>query len=196
MTQQIMDMIARMGGADGVAAMAARVGLTPEQAQSAMAALVPAVTGGMAKQAQAGNGSLVDNLAGMAAAFTGSAASDDAVAQGSQIVGSVLPGGAADAVTQAAAAKTGLDIGSLSALLPMVATMAASALGNGTGTVAAPAGGGMAGGLGGLLGGLLGGGGAAAGGGAASSLIAMLDQNGDGNPLDEIMGMASGFLKR
>ena len=63
MTTQILDMIARMGGADGVAAMASRVGLTPEQAQMAMAALAPAVAGGMAKQAQAGNGSLVDELA-------------------------------------------------------------------------------------------------------------------------------------
>jgi hypothetical protein len=190
MTTQILDMIARMGGADGVAAMAARVGLSPEQAQAAMAALAPAVAGGMAKQAQAGNGGLVDELAGMAAAFTGSAASDDAVAQGANIVQHALPGDAAHAVTAQAAAKTGLDPAALMALLPMVATMAASALGNGTGTVAQPAGGG----LGGLLGGLLGGG--ATSGGASSALIAMIDTNKDGNPLDEIMGMAQGFLKR
>lgn len=195
MTQQIMDMIARMGGADGIAAMAARVGISPEAAQGAIAAMVPAITGGMAKQAQAGNGSLVDQLAGMAAAFTGSAASDEAVAQGKEIVGNVLPAGGAEAVTQAAAAKTGLDLGALAALLPMAATMAASALGNGTGTVAG-AGSGSAGGLGGMLGGLLGGLGGSSTGGAANSLIAMLDTNKDGNPLDEIMGMASGFLKR
>ncbi len=199
MTQQIMDLIARMGGADSIAAMAARVGMTPEQANSAVTALVPALAGGMAKQAQAGNGSLVDSLAGMAAAFTGSAASDDAIAHGSEIVGKVLTPDAAGAVTQAAAAKTGLDISQLSALLPMVATMAASALGNGTGTVAAPAGGGgQNGGLGGMLGGMLGGlmgqGGGQAG--AASALLAMVDANKDGNPLDEIMGMAQGFLKR
>lgn len=182
MTTQILDMIARMGGADGVAAMAARVGLTPEQAQAAMAALAPAVAGGMAKQAQAGNGGIVDELAGMAAAFTGSAASDDAVAQGSNILAHALPGDTAQAVASQAAAKTGLDPSALMALLPMVATMAASALGNGTGTVAQPQGG-----LGGLLGGLLGGGGSQ--GGAAGALIAMIDTNKDGNPLDEIMGM-------
>ena len=192
MTQQIMDMIARMGGADGVAAMAARVGLSPEQAQSAMAALLPAVTGGMTKQAQAGNGSIVDQLAGMAASYTGSAAGDGAVAQGNDILGNIF--GSKDvsrAVAAQAAGQTGLDIGALKALLPMVATMAASALGNGTGTVAAPAGGGM---LGGLLGGLLGGG--QQSGGAAGALMNMLDTNKDGNPLDEIMGMASGFMKR
>jgi hypothetical protein len=187
MTQQMMDMIARMGGADGIAAMAAKVGITPEQAESAVAALVPAVTGGMAKQAQAGNGSLVDQLAGMAAAYTGSAAGDGAVAQGTEILGNIF--GSPDvtnAVAAQAAGKTGLDMSQLSALLPMVATMAASALGNGTGTVAAPAAGG--GGLMGMLGGLLGGGGAA-GGGAAGALMNMIDTNHDGNPLDEIMGM-------
>jgi hypothetical protein len=182
MTTQILDMIARMGGADGVAAMASRVGLTPEQAQMAMAALAPAVAGGMAKQAQAGNGSIVDELAGLAAAFTGSAASDGAISQGTNILAHALPGDTATAVAQQAAAKTGLDPSALMALLPMVATMAASALGNGTGTVAQPQGG-----LGGLLGGLLGGGGQQ--GGAAGALIAMIDTNKDGNPLDEIMGM-------
>lgn len=190
MAQQLIDMIARMGGADGVAAMASRVGLTPDQAQAAMTALVPALTGGMAKQAQAGNGSIVDQLAGMAAAYTGSAAGDGAVAQGNDILGSIF--GSKDvsrAVAAQAASQTGLDVNALKALLPMVATMAASALGNGTGTVAAPAGGG----LGGLLGGLLGGGNQA---GAAGALMAMVDTNKDGNPLDEIMGMASSFLKR
>lgn len=189
-------MIARMGGADAVAAMAARVGISPEQAQSAVAALVPALAGGMAKQAQAGNGSLVDRITGLAAGFTGSAASDQAVTHGTDILGHVFGSSeVTDAVTQQAAAKTGIDIGSLSALLPMVATLAASALGNGTGTVATaetPAG---SGGIGGMLGSLFGGS-AATGGGAASALIAMIDKNGDGNPLDEIMGMASGFLKR
>lgn len=192
MAQQLIDMIARMGGADGVAAMASRVGLTPDQAQAAMTALVPALTGGMAKQAQTGNGSIVDQLAGMAAAYTGSAAGDGAVTQGNDILGSIF--GSKDvsrAVAAQAASQTGLDVNALKALLPMVATMAASALGNGTGTVAAPAGG--MGGLGGLLGGLLGGGNQA---GAAGALMAMIDTNKDGNPLDEIMGMASSFLKR
>ncbi len=183
MSQQMMDMIARMGGADSIAAMAAKVGISPEQAQGAVAALLPAVTGGMARQAQDGNGSMVDQLAGMAASYTGSAADDGAVAQGNDILGSIF--GSKDvsrAVASDAAGKTGLDLGALKALLPMVATMAASALGNGTGTVAAPA----SGGIGGMLGGLLGGSGN--GGGAAGALIAMIDTNKDGNPLDEIMG--------
>ena len=48
----------------------------------------------------------------------------------------------------------------------------------------------MGGGLGGLLGGLLsGGGGASQGAPASGGLASMLDLNGDGNPLDDIMGM-------
>ena len=114
------------------------------------------------------------------------AAADGAVTQGEGILGSIF--GSKDvsrAVASHAAGQTGLDIGALKALLPMVAMMAASALGNG----AAPA----QGGVGGLLGGLLGGGNQ---GGAAGTLINMLDANKDGNPLDDIMGMAAGFLKR
>ena len=191
MSQQILDMIARMGGADSVAAMASRVGLSPEQGQAAMAALVPALAGGMAKQVQAGNGNVVDSVAGLAAAFTGSAASDQAVGQGTEILGQLF--GSKDvsrAVAQNAAAKTGIDAGALAALLPMVATLAASALGNGSGTVAAPA----QSGLGGLLGGLLGGNSGGAGG-AAGMLMGMIDTNKDGNPLDEIMGMATKMMR-
>lgn len=170
MSQAMLDMINRMGGADAAAAMASKVGLSPEQAQSAIAALLPALTGGMAKQAGGGG---LDQLAGMAAAFTGSAASEGAVSQGNEILGSVF--GSKDvsrAVAAKAAAQTGLDVGALKALLPMVATMAASALGNGDG-------------LGGMLGGLMGGGQK----GGVGALLGMLDANKDGNPLDDIMGM-------
>ena len=54
-------------------------------------------------------------------------------------------------------------------------------------------GGGQAGGggLGGLLGSLLGG-----GKGQAGDLGAMLDRNGDGNPLDDILGMAGKLTGR
>ena len=47
------------------------------------------------------------------------------------------------------------------------------------------------GGLGGLLGGLLGQGGRS----KAPGLAGMLDLDGDGNPLDDIMGLASKFLR-
>jgi hypothetical protein len=194
MSQELMDMIARMGGTDAIAAMAARVGIPPAQAESAVAALVPALSAGMANQAASGNTGLVNTLSGIAASMTGSAASDQAVAHGTDIVSQIF--GSHDvtqAVTERAAATSGVSPGQLAALLPMVATLAASALGNGTGTVAAPASGGIGGMLGGLLGSLTGGG--ATSGGAAGALLAMLDANKDGSPFDDILGMAGKFMK-
>lgn len=186
MAQQLLDMIARMGGADAIGAMAAKVGLSPAQAQAAVAALAPAVAGGMAKQAQAGNAQVVDELAGRAAALTGSAADDDAVHTGREITQNIFGGSEmAGNVAQAAAAKTGIDPAILAQLLPMVATLAASTLGNRAG----------AGGLAGMVGGMLGGGAQsqAAPGGIGGMLMGMLDKDKDGNPLDDIMGM---FNKR
>jgi hypothetical protein len=58
------------------------------------------------------------------------------------------------------------------------------------GQPAAPADSGL-GGLGGLLGGLLGQGGTA----RAPGLAGMLDLDGDGNPLDDIIGLAGKFMR-
>jgi hypothetical protein len=74
-------------------------------------------------------------------------------------------------------------------MLPIVAMAAAGMMAKSAS--AAPAEGG--GGLGGLLGhvaGMLGGGQPAAVGGLGA-IAGMLDMDGDGNPLDDIMGMAS-----
>ena len=77
-------------------------------------------------------------------------------------------------------------------LAMLVAGWMARQGGGAGGTAAsAPAGGGL-GGLGGLLGGLLGGGAAPAAGGASPGLASMLDLDGDGNPLDDILRMAGG----
>ena len=169
MSSQLLDLVSRFGGADAVAAMAAKVGLTPEQTQSAMAALMPAVAGGMTKAAESGATDL-DAVAAPAAEMAGSAAaSDAAVAQGNDLVGQIFGGaGGAQAVTAHAAQATGLDSGILAQLLPMVTTLAA-------GTLASKASGPQ---------------------GAAGTLMGMLDVNKDGNPLDDIMGFAGKLFGR
>jgi len=192
MSQQLLDLINRFGGEDAVAAMAARVGLSPEQTQSAMAALMPAVADGMAKQVEANGPAGLDAAAGQAAAMTsgGAVASDAAVEHGTNILGSLFGShDVTDAVTGNAAAATGLDVSKLSALLPMIATLAAGALGHAGGQ--APAAGGLGGMLGGLLGQVTGGtaSGAAPATGAAGTLMSMLDFNKDGNVMDDIMGV-------
>ncbi len=170
MAQQLLDLINRFGGESAVAAMAARVGLTPEQAQSAMAALMPAVAGGLSRHAEADPQAL-DAAAGPAAALATPecAGSDAAVAHGTDIVSQIFGGaGGASAVASHAAQATGLSPGILAQLLPMVATMAA-------GTLASPNSGPQ---------------------GAAGTLMGMLDVNKDGNPLDDIMGFASKLFGR
>ena len=99
-------------------------------------------------------------------------------------------------VAQSASAKSGLDPSILKKMLPMLAMLVAGYMakqhGGGAG---AGGGGGM---LGGLLGGLLGGGGGNAGAAPAQTgggLASMLDLNGDGNPLDDILGMAGKAMR-
>src|SRR5690606_34969368 len=90
-------------------------------------------------------------------------------------------------VAASAAEKSGLDPALLKKMLPVLAMMAAGYLAKQGG--GARSGGG---GLGGLLGGLLGGGNARQSGGG---LGALLDTNGNGNPLDDILGMAGKLRK-
>ena len=194
MSQQLLDLINRFGGEDAVAAMAARVGLSPEQTQSAMAALMPAVAGGMAKQVETQGPAALDGAAAPATelASGGAIASDAAVEHGTGILGSLFGSSqVTDAVARHAAAATGLDVSKLTALLPMVATLAAGALGHAGGQGTIEAGGGMGAMLGGMLGQITGGAtaGAAPQTGAAGTLLSMLDGNKDGNVMDDIMGM-------
>ncbi len=111
------------------------------------------------------------------------------VNRGNDVLGQIF--GSKDvsrAVAQNAATSSGLDPSLLKKMLPMLAMLVAGYMAKqGGAAAAAPASGGGV--LGSLLGGLLGGGRSApAGGGGLASL---LDLNKDGNPLDDILGMAA-----
>ena len=171
MSAQLLDLINRFGGQDAVAAMAARVGLTPEQTQSAMAALMPAVAGGMTRAAETQGPEVLDAAAAPAASLAtpDMVGSDAAVAHGTDLLGTLFGGASgASAVADHAAQSTGLPAGILAQLLPMVATMAAGTLANKN---SGPE-------------------------GAAGTLMGMLDVNKDGNPLDDIMGFAGKLFGR
>jgi len=195
---QVTDVLAQMGG---LASMARELGVSESQVATGAEALIPAILGGFKKQAQAqptgleglgsvlaqlGGGSLLDNVLSPQATD---------VSRGNDVLGQIF--GSKDvsrAVAQNAASRSGLDPALLRKMLPMVAMLVAGYMARQGGGAAAPAGGG----LGGLLGGLLGGRtspaarpGAAAPGGLAS----MLDLNGDGNPLDDILGMAGKMMR-
>lgn len=198
---QIMDTLVEMGGIDSIAR---ELGVSPEQAQSGAAALVPAILGGFKKQAQAQPEGF-DSLGGLLGQLGGGGLLDDVMSpqptnvdRGNDVLGQIF--GSKDvsrAVAQNAASQSGLDPSLLKKMLPMLAMLVTGFMARGSG--AEPAAGAMGqaapqgGGLGDLLGGLLGsqpGGAGNAGGGLAS----ILDANGDGNPLDDILKMAGKMM--
>lgn len=190
MSAQLID---ALGGMGGIAQMAKELGIDEKTVAAGAAALAPAVLGGFKQQAAASGG--LDGLVGMLSQMGGGGLLDAVLAPqatptapGDQIVGQIF-GDKAGAVTQHAAGQTGIPMDLIQKMLPMVAMAAAGMMAKSAS--AAPAEG--EGGLGGLLGqvaGMLGGGQPAAAGGMAG-LASMLDMDGDGNPLDDIMGMAS-----
>jgi hypothetical protein len=185
--QQLIDLMGGAGGQAALGPIAQRVGLTPEQTQAAMQALLPALAGGMKKQVQAGNADALQHPRSATIVDRPEAlGGDEAIQHGNAVLGQLF--GSKDVsrtVASHASQQTGIGADKLKLLLPILATLA-------TGAMAKQAGG-AGGGLGGLLGGLAG---AATGGTAApqprraGGLAGMLDLDGDGNPLDDIMGMA------
>lgn len=191
---QITDILAQMGG---LQSMAKELGISESQAASGAAALAPAILGGFKKQAQAQPAGL-EGLGGLLGQLGGGGLIDDVlgpqptnVGRGNDVLGQIF--GSKDVsrtVAQNAASQSGLDPTLLKKMLPMLAMLVAGYMAR------QPGGGGAAptsGGLGGLLGGLLGGqsaGGTATQASAAPGLASMLDMNGDGNPLDDILRMA------
>src|SRR5687768_16763213 len=191
------DMLAQTGG---LQSMARELGVSEAQAASGAAALLPAILGGFKKQAQSQPSGL-EGLGGLLGQLGGGGLLDDVLApqptdvrRGNDVLGQIF--GSQDvsrAVAQNAAAQSGLDSSLLKKMLPLLAMLVAGYLAKqrGAGADAQPSSAG--GGLGGLLGSLLGGHAAAAGGatpgGATPGLASMLDLDGDGNPLDDILRM-------
>jgi hypothetical protein len=192
---QITDILAQMGGLQSVAR---ELGVSESQASAGAAALIPAILGGFKKQAQPTG---LEGLAGMLGGLGGGGLLDDVlgpqptnVARGNDVLGQIF--GSPDVsrtVAHNAAAQTGLDPALLRKMLPMLAMLVAGFMSRQAGAGAATS---TAGGvdLGGLLGGLLGGS-QGAGGSAAPDLASMLDLDGDGNPLDDILGMAGKLMR-
>jgi hypothetical protein len=188
---QITDLLKQAGGLQSIAA---ELGVSQTEAARGAEALLPALMGGFKKQVQSQPTGL-QGLAGLLAGLGGGGLLDDVlgnaptnVNRGNDVLGQIF--GSKDvsrAVAQKASGQTGLDQNLLKKMLPMLAMAVAgymSRQGN-AGTEAAPA---ARGGLGGLLGKVLGGrwGQGASGAGGLASL---LDLDGDGNPLDDILGM-------
>ncbi len=164
----LLDIITQLGGSAAIEQIGARVGLTPAQTQSAAAALLPALAGGLKRQS--GNSDL-GGLLQQSGLTPGAAPTDETASMGNQILGQIF--GSKDVsrtVAANAAASTGIGVDQLKALLPLLASLSAGALASRSGGLQ---------GQGGLAG-----------------IVGMFDQDGDGDPLDDIMGMAGKLLGR
>ena len=164
---QISDLLAETGGSQSIAR---ELGVSEQQVAMGAAALLPAILGGFKKQVQ-GQPTGLGGLGGLLGALGGGGLLDDVLAshptnvdRGNNVLGQIF--GSKDVsrtVAKDASARTGLDPSLLKRMLPMLAMLVAGYMARQR-TVDAPATG-RRGGLGGLL-----------------------DLDGDGNPLDDILG--------
>ncbi len=184
---RITDILAQIGGLQSIAR---ELGVSETQAASGAEALAPAILGGFKKQAQSqpagyeGLGGLLGQLGGGSLLDNVLAPQPTEVSRGNDVLGQIF--GSKDvsrAVAQNAASQTGLEPSLLKKMLPMLAMLVAGYMAKqrGAGGETQPS---SAGGLGDLMGGLMGG-----QTGSTPGLASMLDQNGDGNPLDDILRM-------
>jgi hypothetical protein len=187
----LLDAVLRSGGGSAIEMLGGRFGLPPAATRSALEALLPMVGGGLKNQAQAQGG--LEGLLGsvLNPAHTEYGENADVLARpgttnmGNQVLGSIFGNDreVSRTIAAQAAQKTGLDVGMLKQMLPIVAMMAAGAMAKNANS----------GGLGNLIGAAMGGGQAAPApgnmAGSLGGLANMLDMNKDGNPLNDIMGM-------
>ena len=206
---RLTDILAQVGG---LQSMARELGISERDAALGAEALVPAILGGFKRQTQAQPTGL-EGLGGILGQLGGGGLLDDVLApqptdvrRGDDVLGQFF--GSRDVsrnVARGAASQSGLDPALLKKMLPILAMLVAGYMakqqgggvsGGGYAPRPTPSGGG---GLGDLLGSVLGGGRAQAGRGGArgagGGLASMLDLDGDGNPLDDILEMATRAMR-
>lgn len=188
----IEELLNAQGG--GVASsLSDKFGLQEDQVRSAMQALVPAIAGGVQRNTREDGG--MESLLGALAEGSHDrylddpdlALQDDGINDGNAVLGHIFGSKEVSReVASRAATTSGVDSDVLKRMLPVVASMAMGALSKRAGGGSPFDGGGLGDLVGNALGGLLGGGGG--NGGAANALTSMLDGDGDGSMIDDIVG--------
>jgi hypothetical protein len=156
----LFEMMMQAQGGNAVQNLSRQFGLSPEQTQAGMEALLPALSMGMQQQAQSAEG--LQNLIGMfgGGQFSqfhdadGDGIPDNAVTQGNDVLGALF--GSKDmsrAVAAQASAMSGISDGILKQMMPVIASMVMgglfrSATNNGLGGLLGQA---MQGGLGNMM---------------------------------------------
>lgn len=170
----ITEILAQAGG---LRSIARELGVSESQASAGAEALIPAILAGFKKRAQGAVGGL-DGLGGLLNQLGGAVLLDNVLSTdptdvrlGNDVLGEIF--GSKDvsrSVAQEAATHTGLAPALLKKMLPMLAMLVVGIMSRQAG-------------------------GASRSGGALGGLLGMLDQDGNGNPLDDIVRMAGKALR-
>ena len=194
-----MDIASILKQTGAIDKVAQQLGVDEKTAQAGAAALLPAILGGFKKTTQAQPEGL-GSLGGLLGQLGGGGLFDAVVSpeptpveKGNDVLGQIF--GSKDVsrtVAGNASAQTGIDPALLKKMLPILAMLVTGYLAKQSGGAAG------GGGLGGMLGNLLGGATSgsqsqATAGGGLGGIGSLFDLNGDGNPLDDLLGMASKF---
>lgn len=198
----ILRLLQQAQGGGGLGQLAAQLGLDPGTADQLARMLAPAI--GTAARERARQGDLDRVLAPLrgesqSAMFEDArvAASPDGQAQGMAFLEQLLGGReATQSLTREAANRAGADESLVGQFLPALAAMVQGGLQQRVpdsqidGMMQARSGGaqGAGGGLSAMIGGLPGGGKGAEGAPGLAQLLQMFDEDGDGSPLDDILG--------
>ena len=197
----IMRLLQQAQDGQGLGQLASQLGLDDAQAESLTSLLAPAIGSAARQRADAGGlGDVLGRLRGedQAGLFDDAeaAASADGQAQGRDFLSALLGGqDAADGLAEEAATRSGVDRDVVSQFLPALAAMAQGGLQRQMpdDQIDAAEQEAQGGGLMGLVGGLLGGGGGQGQSGGLGMLNQLLDADGDGSAMDDVLGR---FLRR
>lgn len=197
----IMRLLQQAQGGQGLGQLASQLGLDDAQAESLTSLLAPAIGSAARQRAEAGGlGDVLGRLRGegQAGLFDDAqaAASSDGQAQGRDFLSALLGGqDAADGLAEEAAARSGVDRDVVSQFLPALAAMAQGGLQRQMpdDQIDAAEQEAQGGGLMGLVGGLLSGSGNRGQSGGLGMLNQLLDADGDGSAMDDVLGR---FLRR
>lgn len=197
-------LLGQQQGDEAVQQISNQVGAEPSLVNSAIQMALPAILGGLTRNAatpegaeslnnalEQHDGGILGNLGGLGSMIFGGGQQETAPAPQANaggILGHIL-GNSQGQVAQQVSQQTGLGMGQVAQILMMLAPIVMGYLGKEKQTQGVDAGG-----LGGLLGGLMGGGqqqAAASSGNPMMDMASkMLDSDGDGSALDDIASMA------
>lgn len=181
----LLDTIVSSQGGAAVEKLAGKFGLSQDQVQQALGQLVPGLSSGVKRNLERPEG--LENLLGALNKKNhqryldnpDDLDNDDAIDDGKGILGHLLGGkDVSRELAGRASQNTCIDSGILKSMLPMVAQLAMGALGKQAGST-------------GMLGAD-----AARRAPAQNPLLSLLDADGDGSVVDDLLGLAGKFLRR